>query len=90
MSFGCVRLGCGVLFILTTGSAFPLFRTGDAEISCSSGALLLPVQGDLVRSGRALSVEGGVTIRSSEPGDDITVSWLKNVGFGAGHQPGGV
>ena len=66
-------------------SDLPFFRTGEAELSCTDGALLLPGIPDLSDSRSANSVEGRVTIRSSESRLDRSMS--KSMGFGVGHQP---
>ena len=71
-------------------SDLPFFRMGDAELACSSGALLLPGPVEFSGSMTMFSEDGGVIMRSSEPEVEAEESRSKRVGLGAGHQPGGV
>ena len=80
------QFGCGVL-LMFKDSDLPLFRIGEADLSCSlpDDALLLLT--DLATSaGGDPIVDGGVTMHSSDPGEEKYAS--KFVGLGAGDQMG--
>ena len=87
VSFDCVSVGCGVLFMLVI-DGLPFFRFGHADLSCAppDGARLFP-RGLGPVPGEVTSV-GDVTIHSSdEEGSELSSNI---VGLGAGFQPCGV
>ena len=87
VSFDCVIFGCGVL-LMFNNSNLPLFRIGEADLSCSLPDDALPLQTALaLTAGGDPIVDGGATIHSSNPREEMHASKL--VDFGAGDQMGG-
>ena len=101
VSLDCVRVGCGVLFMMSP-KPLPFFRSGDAEASIFVGDPTRPLalfrepsvgprrahgSGVRVEQEGGVRLDGGVTM---QPSDGEGVPLPKEVGFGAGHQPNGL
>ena len=83
VSFDCVRVGCGVLFMLLM--CLFRFRSGEADRSCAVPVVRLVFLGWSTIPGGDPAVDEGMTMHSSV--DDMEQSPSKDVGRGVGHQP---